>query len=84
MDENPEFLKLKDENEELKKQLEFWKKLYSTYYDSFHRINEKYRILLVYVTDFLIKKKNFIDKCFIDNCINEQKLSQQIKEGKIK
>lgn len=76
IDENPEFLKLEDENKELKKQLEFWQKSFSSYYDSFHKINKKYRHLVSVCNRIFNKKEdNFIDRYFIDNCINEQKLS---------
>ena len=74
--DNLEYVKLKKENKELKEQLEFWQNSFRSYFDSFHKINDKYRHL-VSVCDRIFNKKedNFIDRCFIDNCINEQKLS---------
>jgi len=81
IDENPEFLKLEDENKKLRKHLECLARSFSKYYDLFHEINKKYQGLVNACDRFFNKKEdNFIDRCFIDNCINEQKLSQQIKE----
>ena len=73
---NLEYIKLKKENKELREQLEFWQKSFSSYYDSFHKINQKYKHLVSVCNRIFNKKEDyFIDRCFIDNCINEQKLS---------